>query len=669
MGRDLLASLNPEQREAVATVDGPVLVLAGAGSGKTRVIIHRIAHLVDLGVPAANILAVTFTNKAANEMRERIQTLVPRQLADGLTISTFHSFGLSVVRRNRRAIGLSRSATVIDEADRSAMVRQVRNELGITDKELTLEETEGYLMQVKGCGLSAARYAATFGYRKATLLERFLDNYTRRLRLAEALDFDDLILLPVTLLESNQKVRTGYQETFSHILVDEYQDTNFLQFRFLKSLVGSQHNICVVGDDDQSIYGWRGARVENILEFDKEFPGTKVIKLTRNYRSRQNILQLANSLIAMNRKRHSKELWTDSAAQEPAVRLRFETQTEEARGIAERIHSLTRQQGLPAKEVAVLYRTRGQAKLLQEMFRMHGVPYRVVGSYDFFERKEVRDVLAYLKLVCNPHDQASFRRVVNYPSRGIGLATLEKIDSYREDRFSSMRAARSFLKQDGSSVNVRTRRALEEFLQLIEVNHRESRELTGTALLHAVEKLLSAAGVRDDLIVRGSGPYKAMTTLLTMLKRGLDEGTYSTLPQFLERITLEQREAEDAQDDSGDNLVTLMTVHSAKGLEFDAVFMVGLVDGVFPHFRSISEDAGLEEERRLFYVALTRARQRLFLSTFRQREERGEVRPSRPSRFLKELPSDLLSKESGVRQEFISKDDILAAFDQFDIDE
>lgn len=668
MGRDLLSNLNPAQREAVVTTDGPVLVLAGAGSGKTRVIIHRIAHLLDQGVPARGILAVTFTNKAANEMRERIASLVSRERAEGLTISTFHSFGLWMVRRSKHYLGLSRNASVIDEADRNSVVRQVRSELGITEKDLTLEETENYLMQVKGCGLHSGRFAATFGYRKATLLERFLDNYTRRLRLAESLDFDDLILLPVNLLEHNESVRNQYKETFSHIMVDEYQDTNFLQFRFLKMLVGPQHNICVVGDDDQSIYGWRGARVENILEFDKEFPGTKVVKLTRNYRSRKNILQLANSLIAMNRKRHSKELWTDSDTQEPAVRLRFETQTEEARGVAERVHSFTYGKGLPAREMAVLYRTRGQAKLLQEMFRMNGVPYRVVGSYDFFERKEVRDILAYLKLVCNPHDQASFRRVVNYPARGIGLVTLEKIDGLREDRFSSMRAAKAFLELDGAGLNVRPRRALGDFLRVMDLHHRESRDLTGEELLRAVEELLGAAGVRDDLIVRGSGPYKAMTTLLAMLRRGIQEGIYATLPEFLERITLEQREAEDAQDEDRENLVTLMTVHSAKGLEFDAVFMVGLVDGVFPHFRSMADEAGLEEERRLFYVALTRARKRLFLSTFRQREERGEVRPSRPSRFLKELPQELLSKESVMRKEYISKADILAAFDKFDAD-
>jgi DNA helicase II / ATP-dependent DNA helicase PcrA len=668
MARDLLSNLNPEQREAVVTTDGPVLVLAGAGSGKTRVIIHRIAHLLAEGVPAGGILAVTFTNKAANEMRERIVSLVSKERTQGLTISTFHSFGLWMVRRSKHHLGLSRHASVIDEADRNSVVRQVRSELGITEKDLTLEETENYLMQVKGCGLNAGRFAATFGYRKATLLERFLDNYTRRLRLAESLDFDDLILLPVNLLENNRKVQEQYRESFSHIMVDEYQDTNLLQFRFLKQLVGPQHNICVVGDDDQSIYGWRGARVENILEFDKEFPNTRVVKLTRNYRSRKNILQLANSLIAQNRKRHSKALWTDTEAQEPAVRLRFETQAEEARGVAERIRSLTQGKGLPAREMAVLYRTRGQAKLLQEMFRMNGVPYRVVGSYDFFERKEVRDVLAYLKLVCNPHDQASFRRVVNYPARGIGLVTLEKIDGYREDRYSSMRAAGAFLEQEGAGLNVRTRRALRDFLQIMEHHNKHSRDLTGEELIRAVEELLSSAGVRDDLIVRGSGPYKAMTTLLAMLRRGIQEGTFSTLPEFLERITLEQREAEDAQEDERGNLVTLMTVHSAKGLEFDAVFMVGLVDGIFPHFRAIADDAGLEEERRLFYVALTRARKRLFLSTFRQREERGEVRPSRPSRFLKELPQELLEKEIAVREEYISKADILAAFDKLDLD-
>ncbi len=662
----LVAGLNEAQREAVEATQGPVLVLAGAGSGKTRVIIHRIAYLLADGVPAQGILAVTFTNKAANEMKERIRHLVGEQRAEGLTIATFHSLGLQMVRKCRRYLGVGANVQVIDEADRSAIIKQVRQEMGVTETDLSLEETEDFLMQVKGCGQVPEAYATAFGPRKKILLLRFLDQYTRRLRLAESLDFDDLILLPTTLLEANEKVRESYRAQFDYILVDEYQDTNMLQFRLLKQLVGKEQNICVVGDDDQSIYGWRGARVENILEFDRVFSGTRVIKLTRNYRSERNILQLANALIAQNTVRREKALWTEASDEVPALRLRFENPAEEARDIAERVREMTSGGGVAPREVAILYRTKGQSKALQEAFRMAGIPYRVVGSYDFFERKEVRDVLAYLRLACNLHDQASFRRVINYPGRGVGLATLEKLEAWRENTRSSFSATRAFLESEGDSLPVRTRRALDQFVTHVVQAHEAVVQLKGKALLSFYDRYLDDVGVRDDLIVRGTNSLKVLASIRHLLERGLEAGFFATLPGFLERITLEQRESDYSQGEEPDNLVTLMTVHSSKGLEFQAVFIVGMVEGLFPHFRSVGDQAGLEEERRLFYVAITRARKHLFLSTFRQKEERGEHRPARSSRFLKELPGELLSTKGAIASQMVSKDDLLAAFDDFE---
>ena len=660
----LLEHLNPEQREAVTTVDGPVLVLAGAGSGKTRVIIHRIAYLLSRGVPADRVLAVTFTNKAANEMKERIRTLIGTTRADDLNVYTFHAFGLRMVRSMARRFGLASHTMVIDESDREALLKQVRNEMGITDKNLPMDDVHSFLMQVKGCGADPKETAASFGARKAKLIARFCNNYDRRLRLAESLDFDDLILLPARLLESDEQIRNRYAGMFDYIMVDEYQDTNFLQFRLLKSLVGERNNVCVVGDDDQSIYGWRGARVENILEFDSHFQGARIIKLTRNYRSQKNILQLANAAISVNTVRRSKELWTNSDDEVPARRLKYESQQEEARALSDQVRELIHS-GMRPADIAILYRTKGQSRHLQEALRMAGLPYRVVGSYDFFERKEVRDLLAYLRLACNPQDQTAFRRVVNYPARGVGLVTLEKLETYRKGDRSYIAAASALLAKEGDSLPVRTRRALSEFVELVRLSHQSMRSVSGMGLVDAVQRLVVKSGLRDDFILKGPNALKAQATLLSMLERGVDSGAFRSLPEFLERITMEQREADYHGDGKPENLVTLMTIHAAKGLEFEAVFLAGMVDGIFPHFRSL-EESGLEEERRLFYVALTRARRRLFLSSFRQREDRGEIRPCRPSRFLKELPGDLLHAGPGTASGYVAKDDLLARFADFE---
>jgi DNA helicase II / ATP-dependent DNA helicase PcrA len=661
----LLSKLNDQQRQAVLTVDGPVLVLAGAGSGKTRVIIHRIALLLSRGVPAHRILAVTFTNKAANEMKERIVSMVGKELAGDLRISTFHAFGLWIVRRSRQHLGVTGSTTIIDETDRNTLLHQVQSEMGVTERDLTISEIQEFLMQVKGCGADPRDQGGHSGARKRGLLLSFLDQYTRRLRLAESLDFDDLILLPVKLLEHNLQVRTDYQRLFDYLMVDEYQDTNYLQFRLIKSLLRDPWNICVVGDDDQSIYGWRGARVENILDFDKEFPGAKVVKLTRNYRSEKNILQLANSLIARNQRRRQKELWTESADEVPVRRLRYESQEEEARDIAERIMEFL-QGGKQAGDLAVLYRTKGQSRLLQEQFRLAGIPYRVVGSFDFFERKEVRDILAYLRLVCNPHDQTAFRRVVNTPARGIGLTTLERLENFRTGTRSAFNAAKAMLASEGGKLQPRTRGALQDFLDLLTRHHNQTRPKEGVALIKSFDSLMMECGLRDDFVNRGESAQKILIMVRAMLLRGLENGRFRTLPQFLERITLDEREADHNPDQEDPEQVTLMTVHASKGLEFDAVFIVGLVEGLFPHSRSVLEEEGLEEERRLFYVALTRARRHLVLSTFRRRNDRGEVRPARPSRFIRELPAELLHSGKGESKKYMPKESLLAAFDEFE---
>jgi len=655
----LLSTLNPEQREAVQATDGPVLVLAGAGSGKTRVITVRIVYLLSKGVPANRILAVTFTNKAAAEMKERIARMLPDGAAEGLTISTFHSFGLWMLRKSIGWLPRMAGASIIDEPDRDAMLSQIRQELALTDKDLTPDEISAYLMQVKGCGADPEAIASAQGCKKGKLLRQFHQNYQERLSLSRCLDFDDLILEPVKLMDSNADVRRFFASMFHHIMVDEYQDTNWLQFRLLKHLAGERPNLCVVGDDDQSIYGWRGARVENILEFDHHFPGCKVIKLTRNYRSEKNILKLANAVIAKNVRRRGKDLWTDNGNEVPARKLLFENQQEEATRLGQAVRTLMGN-GIKASNIAVLYRTRGQARTLQEAFRILGIPYRVIGSFDFFERKEVRDVLAYLRLAVNPRSEASFRRIVNYPPRGVGLATLKRIEEARRADMTLLEATRAVASSDGDGANARTRRGLEEFVAGLAKYHDELKSRSGPAVADSVLGLLTDMGVRGDLTVKGPGPARALQVIMSMLKRCLDEGYVSTLAEFLERVALDEKEADFNPEGDAQQVATLMTVHAAKGLEFDAVFVAGLVEGLFPHFRSVNDPGGLEEERRLFYVAITRSRKHLILSHFRYREERGELRPSRPSRFLSELPEDLLHTDATFASAPVTKEALLA---------
>jgi len=656
--------LNPEQRRAVETIQGPVLVLAGAGSGKTRVITHRIGHLLATGVQPERILAVTFTNKAASEMKERLRTLVSPERAVAVKVSTFHSFGLWLVRRFARQLGLSPSSQVIDEGDRNALIGQVRQELNMAETDLTSDEWRGFLMQVKGCGRPAEEVAQELGYVKRSLVLSLLDHYNRRLALGHQLDFDDLVLLGVRLLDAQPDIRRSCQELFDYILVDEYQDTNFLQFRLLQCLVDARCNLCVVGDDDQSIYGWRGARVENILEFDRHFPGASVIKLTRNYRSEKSILDLANAIISRNQHRREKELWTSQASSIPVRTVAFEMDRDEAFGLVSEIRSF-RSEGVPEEQMAVLYRTKGQSKVFQEIFRLEGIPYRVVGSFDFFERKEVRDFLAYLRIVTNPRDDMAFLRVANYPLRGLGTTTLQRIRQERGESGCLLGSARELLTHSGTGWNQKVRRGLGEFVALVDDLHEALKRATPGDMTRLVRQMLHRSGMWDDLTARGPGSVAAVQSLLALMEQGLTRGTFQSVQDFLERVTLQQNEADFSSGEETSGKVTLMTVHSAKGLEFQVVFVVGLVDGLFPHARSV-EESGIEEERRLFYVALTRARRHLTLSWFRHREERGEMCRWQPSRFLGEIPEGLVEDQTLKRNRPLTREEAIARFEAFD---
>lgn len=643
--------------------DGPLLVLAGAGSGKTRVITYRIAKLIESGVAPRRILSVTFTNKAAREMAERIQAIVGAERASELFVSTFHSFGLWVVRRFHKYLGLESHCQVMDEADRSAMIRQIRQELNLTEKDLSGDELMAFLMRVKGLGEDADEVIRSAGYVKASLLADFYRQYTERLKLAQSLDFDDLILLPVRMLSANPELRAQLQGLFDYIMVDEYQDTNILQFQFLRHLVDRRNNLCVVGDDDQSIYGWRGARVENILEFDTQFEGAKVIKLTQNYRSEQNILSIANALISNNARRKDKELWTQNRMAVPVLRVRHDSDKTESNAITHKVRAWLAE-GVPPDEIAVLYRTKGQSRALQEAFRMAGVPYRVVGSFDFFDRKEIRDVMAYFRLIANPADEVSFRRVVNYPVRGIGLATLQRIEVWRRKGLPVMEAAQRFLDAERESLPPKTAKSLQQFVEMLSRANREAKEAREQDLVNLCERVLVQSGMRDDLLQREGYAWTSVQGLMGMLRKGVSERLFGTMAEFLERLSLQQNEADFSSGESKERLVTLMTVHSSKGLEFRGVILAGLVDGLFPHGRSVGEEAGIEEERRLFYVAITRAKQKLLLSYFGSREERGETHHYKPSRFLKEIPSELM--EETIPDGVVSKKEAIDLFAQFE---
>lgn len=664
----LIDKLNEPQRQAVLTTEGPLLVLAGAGSGKTRVITHRIAHILNLGCPSSRILAVTFTNKASQEMRERIRTLVGPEKAADLRISTFHSFGLWMIRHSHRHLGIGPACQVMDESDRSTLIRQIRQELGITEKDLSSDDLSAFLMAVKGLGTSPQEAAASFGYMKERQLMALYENYSERLRLAQVMDFDDLILLPVHLLTVNAEVRHSFRSMFDYILVDEYQDTNLLQFQLLKLLVNDKNNLCVVGDDDQSIYGWRGARIENILEFEGNFPNTTVIKLTQNYRSQANILEIANALISRNQHRKEKELWTSNDSPSPALRIQNDSDKSEASNLARQTRTWL-SQGIPPSEIAVLFRTRSQARVLQEAFRLAGIPYRAIGSFDFFDRKEIRDFLAYLRLCANPADETSFRRVVNYPVRGVGLATLQRLDSFRKKGTTLMGAAQHLLDaaaRDPETLAPKTARDLKGFVDLISRYRSSLQSARGQIFVRQVENLFSESGMMDDLAMKEGNSLRSVQSLLALVAKGTADGVFNDLNSFLERITLQQNEADYSSGDDKEQLVTLMTIHSAKGLEFQCVLLAGLVDGLFPHSRSVADAPGLEEERRLFYVAITRAKKHLMLSSFFTREERGEIHHYKQSRFLREIPSRLVSEES-PNSGTLSPAEAAAAFDAFDL--
>ncbi len=644
---DFLEGLNPRQREAVQHTEGPLLVLAGAGSGKTRVITHRIAYLMSVHrVPGWAILAVTFTNKAAGEMRERVRALVQDIPGDGPTVATFHSFCVRLLRREGAPLaavrpGFTTRFTIYDDDDQISILKGVYRQLGLDEKFMQYRAALSRISHSKSHKLSPDDLARSATDPITSRLAVIYEKYEAKLRESNALDFDDLLLEAVRLLTHDTATRERLNRRYEFVMVDEYQDTNRSQYELMRLLTAERQNICVVGDEDQSIYGWRGANIRNILDFERDFPGATIIRLEQNYRSTKNILEAANGVVANNTERIGKSLWTESATGEKITLYEAPDSENEALFIADTIEaSLSRN---PKHRVAVLYRTNAQSRQIEEALRRYGRKYVVVGGFSFYQRAEVKDILAYMKVLVSPQDSISLQRIINVPARGIGRTTVEQIEQYgTAHNLPLWHALKRMLEEHAFPPRAET--ALAAFHRMIE---ELSETLDSRPIAETLEALLERTGYRKILEQEGTeesrGRLANLDELLNAATDAAERG--ESLRDFLDHAALV------ADADSADEraTVSLLTMHNAKGLEFPVVFIAGLEEGLFPHSRSLDSESGMEEERRLCYVGMTRAESRLYLSWARYRRRFGGGQPEQsiPSRFLKEVPPPLLDRVRG----------------------
>ncbi len=636
--------LNPPQLEAVRYGDGPLLVLAGAGSGKTRVLTYRIAHLIrERGIAPAQILAVTFTNKAAGEMRARLGQLLGEPAARRLWMGTFHAMCSRMLRLSGAPAGVDPRFVIYDEDDQRTLVREIIRDLDVDERQFPPGAVLAAISRAKNELIDHVAFASRAETFREEVIGRLYAAYERRLGECRALDFDDLLVRTVGLFRDHPSALAQYQDRFRHILVDEYQDTNHAQFVLLSLLARRSRNLCAVGDDDQAIYRWRGADVRNILEFERDYPEARIIALEQNYRSTQRILQVAAAVIRHNPHRHSKTLWTDNPEGDAVALYEAYDGYEEARYAGEQIRAHTAGGGRPG-DVAILYRTNAQSRQFEEMFLRLGIPYQIVGGVRFYERAEIKDILAYLRLACTPLDEASLRRVLNVPRRGIGDTTLRRLEARaRAEGISLWETLRRPAEGAGPAV----RRGIDEFTGIVGA-------LTAAATTGPAEEVLRQAidltGYRRMLEAEGTDDAYArvenLEELVAVAQEVEETAGDASLDAFLQHLALQSDV--DTYEDRADR-VTLMTLHSAKGLEFPIVVLAGLEEGLFPHLRALEQDADLEEERRLCYVGMTRARSRLLLTYARQRTTYGMSRPSLPSRFLAEIPANLLVRAATPR--------------------
>ena len=624
-----LDGLNPMQREAAEHVDGPLLVVAGAGSGKTRVLTHRIAHLIsNHGVSPMNILAITFTNKAAGEMKHRVESLIG-PVAKSMWVSTFHSACVRILRVNAERIGYPKTFSIYDQADAQRLTGYVIRDMGLDVKRFTPRAVHAVISNWKNELVSptqAAERAANIFDRKHSEIYR---EYQERLLKAGAMDFDDLLVNVVRLFRMHTDVLASYQDRFKYILVDEYQDTNIAQNEIVLSLAARHHNVCVVGDTDQSIYAFRGADFRNIGQFEDAFDEVSVVVLEQNYRSTQNILDAANAVIAQNFGRKPKELWTETGPGDAIVRFHADDEGDEAAFVASTMQTL-RTGGRKWGDMAVFYRTNPQSRVVEEIFMRFGIPYKVVGGTRFYDRREIKDAVAYLRVVTNPLDEVSVKRVLNMPKRGVGDTSISRLDVFaREENISFFEALR---RAGEAGVSGAARRGIESFIAVIDEVTAQEEQTPGALFESILDKSGYLAEFENENSVEDAGRLENLGELVSSAKE------FAQVDEFLEQVSL----VADADDLSDDDKVIMMTMHAAKGLEYPVVFIVGVEEGLFPHSRALVDANELEEERRLAYVGITRAQERLFLTHAWSRQQFGTTQYNPPSRFLEEIPEELV---------------------------
>ena len=647
----LLADLNEPQREAVRHGEGPLLVLAGAGSGKTRVLTHRVAYLLATGAARpGEILAITFTNKAAAEMRERVEALVGRAVR-AMWVTTFHSACARMLRADAERLGYSRSFTIYDESDSLRMLKRCMNELGVDPKRYPPRSIRAQISGAKNKLVDADAYAQAQGSVFEETVAEVYALYEKRMLAANAMDFDDLLVRTVNALELSEEVRDRWRRTFRHVLVDEYQDTNHAQYRLLQLLTAEHGNLMVVGDEDQSIYGFRHADIRNILDFERDFPEAEIVKLEQNYRSTQTILSAANAVVERNRERRPKQLWTEIAGGEPVRLSELTDEHEEARWVAGEIERLAEEDDVRREDVAVFYRTNAMSRVLEDTLNRFDLPYQVIGGTKFYERAEIKDAVAYLSLLANPSDQVSFARVVNSPRRGIGSTSQARLASHANTTglpiWEVAERAEEVPGLSGAAI-----KSVGRFHETM-VGLRERAEEEG-AVASLLEAVLQETGYLEALAAERTVEAEGRTENLEALVAGAaefdverereGESEVAPLEEYLQQISLYTEQDGLREEES---LITLMTLHNAKGLEYDTVFIVGCEDGAFPHMRAL-EEGGEEEERRLCYVGITRARRRLYLTWARERRLFGRAERNLPSRFVDELPGELTERYSSA---------------------
>ena len=640
---DILSELNPAQREAVEAISGPVLILAGPGSGKTRVITHRVAYLIKVcGVSPRHIMAVTFTNKAAREMKARLYHLVGSSVSD-LTLGTFHAICARILRQDGKAVGVSPRFVIYDDDDQLGLLKRALQDVGLDPKQFAPRAIASAIGAAKSRIQDSADYIQHSRSYFEEVVGRVYECYEKLLRESNALDFDDLLMKAVQLFRGHPEVLSRYQRRYRHIQVDEFQDTNLVQYELVKHVGGKYRNICVVGDPDQSIYSWRFADLRNILNFEKDYPEAKVVLLEQNYRSTKNILEAAFHLISANRERKPKGLWTDKEAGELTTLVETYTEQEEAQFVVNEIEKLVGEGQARLGDCAVMYRTNAQSRALEEAFIRFGSPYKLVAGTRFYERREVKDIIAYLRLVQNPEDSVSLLRVINVPGRGIGQQTLARLSSLAQSlgvsQYEALRRLGGLKEEEKPLFSPHIARALLGFLEIMEEFITRSRELNIVSLFDLVVK---RTGYQEYLPTQPDGEerWDNILELRTVAQQYRDLPPPTGLTTFLEGVALVSDV--DGLDETVD-AATLITLHQAKGLEFPVVFIVGMEDGILPHIRSFDDPGQMEEERRLCYVGVTRAKRQVYLVHAFRRSFRGSSNVSQPSRFLGDIPRHLVS--------------------------